>query len=142
MFKNSVDCIINDRYLCFVDGKIFDKEKERFIKKSIKNDDNYESVWLRDKNNVGKRYYCHRIIYQSFHNLITLDEHLEIDHINNIRNDNNINNLQCLSHRENIIKAHKDKNNKPYHELDKILYQQRKERREKKNKIINENLED
>ena len=47
----------------------------------------------------------HRLVYFSFHpELIENEEYLQIDHINGIRTDNNLNNLQPLGNVQNIQK--------------------------------------
>ena len=47
----------------------------------------------------------HRFIYECFHGQIT-DKRV-VDHINNIRTDNRLDNLQLMTNRENTKKDHK-----------------------------------
>jgi len=47
----------------------------------------------------------HRFIYECFHGQIT-DKRV-VDHINNIRTDNRLDNLQLITNRENTKKDHK-----------------------------------
>ena len=54
-----------------------------------------------------KNYYQHRFVYEVFKGKIP--PNLEIDHINNLKFDNRIKNLQLLSHQQNNEKSH----NKP-----------------------------
>ena len=55
----------------------------------------------------NKTYYQHRFVYEVFKGKIP--PHLEVDHVNSIKTDNRIKNLQLLSHKQNIEKS----NNKP-----------------------------
>ena len=50
-----------------------------------------------------KNYHQHRFVYEVFKGKIP--PHLEIDHINNIKTDNRIKNLQLLTHKQNIEKT-------------------------------------
>ena len=50
-----------------------------------------------------KNYYQHRFVYEVFKGPIP--RCLEIDHINNIKKDNRIKNLQLLNHKPNIEKS-------------------------------------
>ena len=54
-----------------------------------------------------KGYYNHRLIYECFHGQIT-DKRV-VDHINNIKTDNRLDNLQLITQRENTIKDTSDK---------------------------------
>ena len=72
----------------------------------------YLRILVSDK---GKRkhYLKHRFIYECFHGLIT-NVKLIVDHINNIKTDNRLDNLQLISHSENQLKENiKGKNNPP-----------------------------
>ena len=50
-----------------------------------------------------KNYYQHRFVYEVFRGPIP--RCLEVDHINNIKFDNRIKNLQLLSHKQNVGKS-------------------------------------
>jgi len=61
----------------------------------------YYQVSVND--NVKKKsFYSHRFIYECFHGIIT-DKRV-VDHINNIKTDNRLDNLQLITQRENSIK--------------------------------------
>ena len=49
-----------------------------------------------------KKYLCHRIVYEAFNGLI--EDGLVIDHINGIKTDNCLENLQAISQSENTKK--------------------------------------
>lgn len=71
----------------------------------------------KNKNNYGYLYFTiydkklkkninflqHRFIYEVFNGLIP--KNLEVDHINEIKTDNRIKNLQLLTHKENVQKS-------------------------------------
>ena len=64
-------------------------------------------------NGTQKHYLKHRFIYECFHGLIT-NTKLVIDHINNIKTDNRLDNLQLITQSENQIKENrKGKKNPP-----------------------------
>ena len=53
----------------------------------------------------GTKYYAHRIIWEILNGSIPKD--MVIDHINNNPNDNRIENLQCITHTQNMQRADK-----------------------------------
>ena len=59
----------------------------------------------RARKHGQKDYYVHRFIYECFNNVIP--DGKEIDHINNIRDDNRLFNLQLLTPSENTKKLQK-----------------------------------
>ena len=65
----------------------------------------YFRILVRD-NGKRKHYLKHRFIYECFHGLIT-NTKLVVDHINNIKTDNQLNNLQLTTHSQNQIKENK-----------------------------------
>lgn len=58
-------------------------------------------------NGKGKRW--HRVIWKYFHG--TIPNNMEIDHLNNIRDDNRIDNLQLVTHNQQMERRKKHKNN-------------------------------
>ena len=67
---------------------------------------------LVSDNGKRKHYLKHRFIYECFHGLIT-NTKLVVDHINNIKTDNQLNNLQLTTHSQNQIKENKKGKNNP-----------------------------
>ena len=64
-------------------------------------------------NGTKKHYLKHRFIYECFHGLIT-NTKLVIDHMNNIKTDNQLKNLQLITQSQNVKKDYrKDKNLPP-----------------------------
>jgi len=56
-------------------------------------------------NGKGKNFLSHRFIYECFHGIIT-DKRV-VDHINNIKTDNRLDNLQLIKQSKNTKKDHK-----------------------------------
>ena len=64
----------------------------------------YYRVTVRD-NGKKKNFLSHRFLYECFHGQIT-DKRV-VDHVNNIKTDNRLDNLQLISQSENMKKDHK-----------------------------------
>ena len=74
------------------------------IKKMTNNGFGYLFFTLYDKKlEKPKNYRQHRFVYEVFKGVIP--RCLEIDHINNIKTDNRIKNLQIISHKKNVGKS-------------------------------------
>lgn len=77
----------------------------------------YTTIKTKD---FSKVYRVHRLIAKAF--LPEYEEHLVVDHINGIRDDNRVENLCVKTQQENI--AARDKNNAPlYQELRRLIIQ-------------------
>lgn len=89
--------------------KSFKKGKEKILKPVV-NGRGYLSVCLRkDKIAYTKR--VHVIVCESFLNhFANGSTEKSIDHIDNNKLNNNLNNLQIISHRDNIVKSVTNKN--------------------------------
>lgn len=111
--KNYATCTNYPNYIFYNDGKIFNIKKERFIKKSL-TINKYEFIFLHHNKNK-KFFYVHRLLYLLF--VDDIPNEYEIDHINHIRDDNNIDNLRCISREEN--RQNRRINNNEYKEYDK-----------------------
>lgn len=69
-----------------------------------KTDNNgYQQVRLR-KNSGGASYGVHQLVGMAFLGYEPTGRHIVIDHINNIRTDNRLENLQIITQRDNILK--------------------------------------
>jgi len=98
--------IEDDQYIYYENGNIFSKKLNRNIKTS--NKDGYKRVWLN-----GKKYLLHRVLYEKFIGIIP--DKMVVDHINNIRDDNRLENLQLLTYKDNTRKQLKRKDNTSGH---------------------------
>lgn len=88
------------KFLGYRYGHIYDSPLKRL---ECKNSAGYYMVWVN-----GKMKLWHRIVYQHFNGEIPED--FDIDHKNNEPSDNRIDNLQLLSHKQNVrcSKKHAD----------------------------------
>ena len=73
----------------------------------------YYTIWLR-KDGVRKSHAVHRLVYEAFVGDIPND--MVVDHIDCNKLNNNVNNLDCVSQQENVVRAiqnglHKNWNN-------------------------------
>jgi len=80
------------------------KYKEPIKRVGYLNEDGYERIKFKHKS-----YYTNRLIWIMHHG--DIPEGYYVDHINNIRNDNRIENLQLLTARDNTNKRTINKNN-------------------------------
>ena len=76
-----------------------------------KRDIGYLQIGIRDQG-IKKGYQKHRFIFECFHGKIN-DVKLVVDHINNIKIDNRLQNLQLLTQSQNIKKDHQKGEKRP-----------------------------
>ena len=94
------------KYAASKDGNIINIKSKRIIK--MINCNGYLYFNLCDKKlSKPKIYHQHHFVYEVFKGEIP--QFFEVDHINNLKNDNRIKNLQILTKKQNIKKS----NNKP-----------------------------
>ena len=90
------------KYAASKDGNIINIKSKRIIK--MINCNGYLYFNLCDKKlSKPKIYYQHRFVYEVFKGVIP--RFFEIDHINNLKTDNRIKNLQLLTKKQNIKKS-------------------------------------
>lgn len=82
-----------------------DKKKQEKVLKPAKTR-GYMQVILR-KNKVQKTITVHQLVAIAFLGHVPCGHRLEVDHINSIKHDNRLENLQILSHRDNSTKGQK-----------------------------------
>ena len=85
------------------------KRKEVTILKGINEKKGYITFNLTDLNGKGKRIKAHQLVAVCFLNHTICGMKLVIDHINDIKNDNRVENLKIVTTRQN---SYKIKNNK------------------------------
>ena len=58
------------------------------------------------KNNKPKKYYIHRLVYKTFNDEVDMNG-LEINHKDGNKGNNNLSNLELVTHQENVLHAYK-----------------------------------
>ena len=95
------DVFVN--YAASKDGVVMNLKNKKIMTMS-KNNSGYLSFSIYNKNfKKTKSYFQHRFVYEVFNGKIP--PHLEIDHINGDKTDNQKINLQLLTHQQNIEKS-------------------------------------
>jgi hypothetical protein len=92
-----------DNYYVFEDGQIYNKKRKSFLK-PVENLKGYCYVTL-SKNCKKKNYYIHVIVAENFIEK-KRDETFQVNHINKIRNDNRLSNLEIVTNSENMLHAY------------------------------------
>ena len=90
-------------YAANKDGDVINLKTKKNIKISKKNNGYLVFNIYIKKLKKTKIYSHHRFVYEVFKGKIP--PHLEIDHINEIKSDNRIKNLQLLTHKQNVEKS-------------------------------------
>lgn len=98
--------------------KVYSNNKLLYIKKekilSLRTEKHgYQSISLH-KNNTSKRLLVHRLVAEAF--IPNPENKTEVNHINGIKADNNVENLEWCTHSENVLHSYrvlKQKTNKP-----------------------------
>ena len=90
-------------YAANKNGKVINVKTGRIIR-MVDNGTGYLRFVICDKKlERPKAYLHHRFVFEVFNGKIP--PHLEIDHLNNLKSDNRIKNLQLLTHKQNIEKS-------------------------------------
>lgn len=122
-----------DNLLFFKNGKVLNIKTTSFIKEQT-TQTGYKMMYIKDNDNKGYQMYVHHIMFLVF--IGDIKENYEIDHINGVRDDNNINNIQMLSISDNRKK--RNLINSQYKECDRDLYEKHIDyHRNRRNKQIN-----
>lgn len=88
------------KHIVYADGRVWTKYWKRFMKFSINKQGYYYSII------EGKITLLHRLLAQTF--IPNPNNLSDVDHINNNKLDNRLENLQWISHRNNSKKAWQD----------------------------------
>lgn len=86
-------------YMATKDGRIYSVKNKRFL--SLKSESKgYQKCNLYNENGV-KNVRVHRVVWEAFNGAIP--DGYEINHKNEIRNDNRLENLELLTHHQNLM---------------------------------------
>lgn len=96
-------CTKSNDYVIFADGNIYSRLTKKMLK-SWEMKDGYMRIGLRI---CGKRkmYLVHRLVAEAF--LGEIRDGLEVNHINAIKSDNRVENLEIVTPRENQLHTYK-----------------------------------
>lgn len=89
----------NNRYRIYVDGRVYDKFNNKFLKPRL-NNNGYFRVTLHN----GKRYFIHRLVAETF--IPNPHFYKVVMHLDNNKINNNISNLRWGTHSENTKQAY------------------------------------
>lgn len=92
-------------------GEVFSLLTNKILKGS-NNGNGYIQVQLKNKENIYKMKYIHRLVAENF--LINSDNSKEVNHKDGHKSNNNLNNLEWCTKSENTIHAIKNKLYTPY----------------------------
>ena len=95
---------IYNRYSSSKKGQIFSKKHRIILKPNVKKGNGGYLHFFAHNDNGRTFYSVSRFVYECFKGTIPDDK--EVDHIDNNKENNSIKNLQLLTHKENIRKAH------------------------------------
>ena len=88
-----------DNYIFYKNGRIYNKTKKRFLKGYI-DKNGYVITCLKCKDGTSNTFLWHRVIWYVFNGEIP--NGYEINHINEDKTDNRLENLNLLTHKENV----------------------------------------
>ena len=87
------------KYEVYEDGRIWSYSRNKFLKP--KTSDGYQIVHLSDNEGKRKFYLVHRVVYEAVTGS-PIPDGMQINHINEIKTDNRFDNLNLMTHKENI----------------------------------------
>lgn len=87
------------KYSIFPDGTVYNNVRKSYVK-PIKNASGYCYITISN-NKTKQNYYVHRLVADHF--IENKNNKTEVNHINKIRDDNNKDNLEWVTHSENIL---------------------------------------
>lgn len=86
-------------YLASNDGKIFDTAENKLVKQYI-HTNGYKLVRVMNDSGKVENVGVHRLVYQAFYGIYP--KHLEINHKDEDKSNNNVENLEAITHIENV----------------------------------------
>ena len=101
---------IYKNYAASVDGEIYSLLSNKILKARVAKN-KYLRIGLYDKKkNKPRVYYIHRFVFECYHGIIP--KFVQVDHWNDVRDDNRLCNLKLLTPKENVQKSSHKKNKK------------------------------
>ena len=94
MFRNY------SKYKVYEDGKIWSYSQKKFLKPVI-NHNGYQRVHLSDNEGKRKLYFVHRVVWEAVTGY-PIPEGMQVNHIDECKTNNHINNLNLMTCKENI----------------------------------------
>lgn len=88
------------KYEVYEDGRIWSYSHKKWLK-PITEKNGYQVVWLSDNNGKIKKYRLHRVVYETFSGE-PIPEGMQVNHIDERKDNNARNNLNLMSQKENI----------------------------------------
>ena len=88
------------KYEVYEDGRIYSYKSKKFLKPGTSTS-GYQVVSLSNNEGEIKKYQLHRVVYESFTGE-QIPEGLQINHIDECKTNNHINNLNLMTCKENI----------------------------------------
>jgi hypothetical protein len=118
--SNGIEIKDFESYLITPDGNIYSKKSQRYLKPSLNEQgylvidlfkDNYsddidESKYTRKRASKRKKFKLHYLVAKHFLENLDPDILTEVDHLDKNKSNNNISNLEWVSKKENLQRAH------------------------------------
>ena len=89
-----------NKYEVYDDGRIWSYKRNKFLK-PYPDRNGYEIVTLSDNDGNLKKYLHHRVVYESVTGQ-PIPEHLQVNHIDEVKTNNHISNLNLMTCKENV----------------------------------------
>lgn len=95
-------------YLVSNTGKVYSKFTNKIIKPHTHN--GYQRIEIRDDFGVRRKFFVHRLVVFTFgdkNGNQYIDDNSDVDHIDENKTNNNINNLEIITHKENMNRKYR-----------------------------------
>ena len=92
-----------DNYAASKNGEVINLKNKKKIKITKDSGGYFKFIIFSKKVEKPINYYQHRFVFEVFNGVIPTC--LEVDHINNVKSDNRLKNLQLLTHKQNVEKS-------------------------------------
>lgn len=88
------------KYEVYEDGRIWSYKSKKFLKHQT-DKDGYQIVCLVNNEGKKKTYFVHRVVYEAV-TRSPIPEGMQVNHINECKTDNRFENLNLMTHKENM----------------------------------------